>query len=103
MRNIDRRVAAAEQTARAKFRSFQIIRVTGGLPGPIRCAKANGLHWQRLPEEPMEAFEKRVIEAAESAKSKTVVIGALCPCAWRAPGSFAAYLAGPDFRQPDEA
>lgn len=102
MRNIDRRLAVAEQTAKSKVRKFHIIRATGGLPGPIRCAKANGLHWQWLPEETMEVFEKRVIEAAESAKSKTVVIGGLCGCAWTAPGSFAAYLAGPDFREPDE-
>jgi hypothetical protein len=102
MRNIDRRVAAAERTARSKFRSLDIIKATGGLPGAIRCARAGALHWERLPGEPMEVFEKRIIEAAVSAKSKTVLIGGLCPCAWRAPGSFEAYLAGPDFQQPDE-
>ena len=101
MRTIDRRLDAAEQTARAKFRGFHIIRVTGGLPGPIRCATANGLHWERLSDEPIEVFEKRVIEAAESAKSKTVVIGGLCGCAWTAPGSFEAYLAGPEFHPPE--
>jgi hypothetical protein len=103
MRNIDRRLAAAERVARSKVRTFHVVRATGGLPGAIRCARANGLHWERPPEEPMEVFEKRVIEAAASAKSKTLVIGGLCPCAWRTPGSFEAYLAGPDFRQPDEA
>jgi len=50
----------------------------------------------------MDVFEKRVIEAAESVKSKTVVIGGLCGCAWKTSANFEAYLAGPDFREPDE-
>jgi hypothetical protein len=103
MRNIDRRLAAAEQTAKSKVRKFQIFRVTGGLPGPIRCARAGALHWERLPAESMESFEERIVEAAVSAKSKTVVIGGLCPCAWRTPESFEAYLNGPDFQLPDQA
>ena len=102
MRNIDRRLAAAERTARSKFRTLDVIKVTGGLPGETRCARAGALHWERLPAESMESFEGRIIEAAVIAKSKTLVIGGLCPCAWREPGSFEAYLAGPDFQQPDE-
>jgi hypothetical protein len=30
----------------------------------LRCASANGLHWARLSEEPMEEFEAGVIAAA---------------------------------------
>jgi hypothetical protein len=97
-RAIDRRLVAVEQAAISKAPEFRIIRVTGGLPGPIRCAHADGLHWQRLPDEPTEVFEKRIIALAQSAQSKTVIFGGLCPCAWQEPGSFEKYLAGPDFR-----
>jgi hypothetical protein len=101
-RAINRRVTAAEQEARSRAPVFRIIRMRGGLPGPIRCASADGSHWQRLADEPIEVFEKRIIAAAESAKSKTLVIGGLCGCAWKTPASFKAYLGGPDFRQFDE-
>jgi len=49
----------------------------------------------------MEMFEKRITTAAIDAKSKTLVIGGLCACAWKTPGSFEAYLAGPDFQLAD--
>jgi len=96
-RAIDRRLAAAEQAAMAKAPVFHVIRLKGGLPG-LRCAVADGLHWERLSDEPIEIFEERVIAAAEKAKAKTVVFGGLCGCAWQEPGSFEKYLAGPDFR-----
>jgi hypothetical protein len=101
-RAIDRRLAAAEETAKSKAPKFQIIRVSGGLPGATRCAKVDSVHFERLPEEAVDVFENRLMAFAEKAKAKTLVIGSLCGCAWKAPGSFEAYLAGPDFRLFDE-
>jgi hypothetical protein len=52
----------------------------------------------------MEEFEKRTIAAAKAAGVKNVVIGGLCDCYWKEPGSFVAYLNGPDFPEvpPEE-
>jgi len=97
-RAIDRRLAAAEEAAKSKAPKLLVITARGGLPGPIRCTTVDGVHWQRLPDEPMEVFKKRIIAAAESAKSETVIFGGLCACAWREPGAFERYLKGPDFR-----
>jgi hypothetical protein len=99
---LNRRVAAAEQAAISKAPAFRIIRVQGGLPGPVRCAQMDGVHCQRLPDESVEIFETRVIAAAESAKSKSVIFGGLCGCGWKEPGSFDAYLKGRDFQLIDE-
>ena len=97
-RAIDRRLAAAEQVARTQAPKFCIVRVRGGLPGEVRCAKIDGVHCERLPDETAELFEEQILATARSTKAKTVLFGGLCPCAWTAPGSFEEYLKGPDFR-----
>ena len=100
-RALDRRLLAAEKAAQSKAPKFQIIRVTGGLPGPVRCAKIDGEHRQRLSGETVEQFEERLFAAAKDAKAKTLVIGgALCGCAWRTAQDFEAHLGG--FRPCDD-
>jgi hypothetical protein len=98
-RRIERRLRAAESRAKRKKKRDdpRVIRVEGGLPGPVRCARSNGLHWERVSEEAMEDFEKRVFAAAKAAGAKNLVIGGLCGCHWKEPGSFEAYLNGLDF------
>jgi hypothetical protein len=52
----------------------------------------------------MEDFETRIFAAAKAAEVKNVVIGGLCDCYWKEPGSFEAYLNGPEFSEvpPEE-
>jgi hypothetical protein len=102
---IESRLRAAERkTKRKRNNVLHVVRMEGGLPGWIRCASANGLHWERLCEESMEEFEARVIAAANADGVKNVVIGGLCDCHWKEPGNFEAYLNGPDFPEvpPEE-
>ena len=96
-KTIERRLAVAEQRLVPKQIALHVIHIDGGLPGPIRCASAEGLHWPRLADEAMEVFEERVISASKAAHAKTVVFGGLCLCAWPDEASFQAYLNGPDF------
>ena len=92
---IDRRLAVAEEAANARAVKLQIIRVTGGLPGPLRCGKIDGVHRKRLPEETPEQFEKRLLTEANNTKAKLLVIGgALCGCAWETSRDFEGFLAG---------
>jgi len=70
-KKIESRLRAAERKTKRKRKDvLHVVRVEGGLPGPIRCASANGLHWERFSEEPMEEFDARVIAAAEAAGVK---------------------------------
>jgi hypothetical protein len=104
-KKIEGRLRAAErQVKRKKKDVLHVVRMEGGLPGPLRCASANGLHWERLSEEAVEDFETRIIAAAKTAGVKNLVIGGLCDCYWKEPGSFEAYLNGPDFPEvpPEE-
>jgi len=72
-----RRLAAAERELKPKEKSFRIIRVIGGLPGPVRYAGFGGLNWQRAINEPLDSFEGRVIAEAKTAGLSSVVIGGL--------------------------
>jgi hypothetical protein len=103
-RKIKSRLRSAERLVRPKKDVLHVVRTEGGLPGPIRCASTNGLHWERLSEETMEDFETRIFAAAKAAEVKNVVIGGLCDCYWKEPGSFEAYLNGPEFSEvpPEE-
>jgi len=101
-RAIDRRLVRAEEAAKSTAPKFLIIRVRGGLAGPVRCATIDGVHWKRLLDETVEQFEDRLLAAATATKAKTIVIGGpLCGCAWPTSEDFAAYLAGPDFARFD--
>ena len=105
-KKLERRLRAVERlTKRKKKGGPSVIRIEGGLPGPLRCARTNGQHWERVSEEAIEDFEKRVIAAAAAAGAKNLVIGGLCGCHWKEPGSFEAYLNGPDFSEvpPEES
>jgi hypothetical protein len=104
-KKIESRLRAAERKTKRKDKGvLHVVRVGGGLPGQIRCASANGLHWDRLSEEAVEDFETRIIAAARATGVKNLVIGGLCSCHWKEPGSFEAYLNGPDFPEvpPEE-
>jgi len=96
-KKIERRLAQAEQRLRSRSPAMHIIHIVGGLPGPIRCASAGGLHWPRAPDEPMEVFENRVISEANAVRASTVAFGGMCMCAWPDEASFQAYLDGPEF------
>ena len=97
-KRLERRLRAIERlTKRKKKGGPNVIRIEGGLPGPLRCASSHGLHWERLSNEAEEHFEARVIAAATSVGAKNLVIGGLCLCSWKEPGSFESYLNGPDF------
>jgi hypothetical protein len=73
------RIAALE----ARFRrmhgpSFQLMIVTGCLPGPPpRWAYVDDLRWQREPEEDLEAFAERAVALAREAGKRALTIGGL--------------------------
>jgi hypothetical protein len=96
-KKIERRLANAERLLRKKHTNMFVIHIDGGLPGPIRCASAGGVHWPRAPDEPMEVFESRVIAEAKAFRASTVVFGGMCLCAWKDEASYQAYLNDPDF------
>jgi hypothetical protein len=96
-KQIERRLALAEQRLRSGHPAMVIIHFNSGLPGALRCASTEGMHWARLPDEAMEVFEERVVSAARVASARTVMFGGLCLCAWKDEASFQAYLNGPDF------
>jgi len=79
---IERRLAAAERRLKPTRPDFQVIRVSGGLPGPVRFAAGGGMHWVRAEDESMEAFGERVIAEAKSGRAKFVVIGGLPKASW---------------------
>jgi hypothetical protein len=56
------------------------------------------------PKKQWRSFETRIIAAAKAARVKNVMIGGLCSCYWKEPGSFEAYINGPDFPEvpPEE-
>ena len=91
MRNqIERRLADVERRLRSKHARMHVIVVEGGFSsGPIRCASAEGSHWQRLPDERQDLFEARVVAAAKVLRARTVVFG-LCDCAWKDEANFEA-------------
>ena len=89
-KNIERRLATAAQRLRSKHTEISVIHVEGGFcAGPIRCASAEGSHWQRLPDERQDLFEARVVAAAKVLRARTVVFG-LCDCAWKDEANFEA-------------
>jgi hypothetical protein len=96
------RVTAAEASARAAAPKLFVTKIQGGLPGPIRCGKIDGVHMARLPEESVNVFEERILAAAKNAKAASVVFGGLCGCAWQTKADFEANLKNPDFRRFDE-
>jgi hypothetical protein len=93
-KTIDRRLGEAEQRLKKRSTNMSVVRVEGGLPGPIRCASAEGFHWAWLPDEALDVFEQRAIAAATAVRAKTLMFGGLCGCAWNNHASFQAYLDG---------
>jgi hypothetical protein len=78
-KSIERRLAAAERRIKPRHTDFTIIRLIGGLPVPVRWAEGGGLRWTRPIDEPLDAFEARVISDARAAGAKFVAIGGLPP------------------------
>jgi hypothetical protein len=80
-RKIKARLAAVERKLNAKRhptdKTFRILLVEGGLPGPINWAYAGTLRWKREPSEYLEAFAKRAAGAAHAAGEMSLTIGGL--------------------------
>jgi hypothetical protein len=56
---------------------FRILRVTGGLPGPINWAYAGSHRWKREAEEELEAFCERAARAAKAEGETSLNVGGL--------------------------
>ncbi len=76
-RDLERRLSRLEETLILP-RSCTVIRVGGGVPGEeLAYAFAGVLRLRRGSYEPLDIFERRVIDAAEEAGVAFVVIGGL--------------------------
>lgn len=76
-RNLERRLERLESVMRGPWKCT-VVRIRGGLPDQDDCrASAGELRFQREPCESREAFEDRVLEAAEEAGKPCVVFGGL--------------------------
>ena len=77
---LERRLKALETKMNSGHSSpgtFRILRVEGGLPGPINWAYA-GLHrWEREPDEDLEVFVERAARAAYAEGEMSLNVGGL--------------------------
>jgi hypothetical protein len=78
-KNFNERLKAIEQriNARPGAGIFRILRITGGLPGPINFAYAGEHRWDRDDGEEFEAFVRRSADAAIAAGEMAINVGGL--------------------------
>ena len=72
---IERRLNMAHPSSAAQ--PFRILRIEGGLPGPINWAYAGAARWERDDGEELEAFIERTALAALAAGEPSLNIGGL--------------------------
>jgi hypothetical protein len=78
MKNLERRLAAAEQRLTPRSAPPRVIEIRGGLDnGDPTLATAGAKIWERAPDESFTAFRWRVITEATAAAERFVVIGGL--------------------------
>jgi hypothetical protein len=79
MKSIRERIETIEAALRRKPGAgmFVILEITGGLPGPVNFAKADGLTFDRGDEEPLEAFVERAAQEALRNGIMRLVVGGL--------------------------
>jgi hypothetical protein len=80
-RDFQRRLAAVERKLNGDGNGtnppFRILRIEGGLPGPINWSYAGQHQWKREPAEELEAFVERTAQAARAAGETSLIVGGL--------------------------
>jgi hypothetical protein len=79
MKSFEERLRAIEAMLRRKpgAATFQILEISGGLPGPVNFATAGGVTFDRGDEEPLEAFVERAAQEAFRNGIMRLVVGGL--------------------------
>ncbi|MET4752562.1 hypothetical protein [Bradyrhizobium sp. RT11b] len=84
MSDLEKRIAAIEarlnmQRTKDGMPPFRVLRIEGGLPGPINWAYAGKHRWERDADagEELEAFVQRAARAAMAAGETSINIGGL--------------------------
>lgn len=79
--DFERRLRRAEEKLNAmqapEQQPFRILRIEGGLPGPINWAYAGTARWEREGAEELEAFIERTAQAALAAGEASLTVGGL--------------------------
>ena len=82
MSDFEKRLAAIERKLNLQRTPdgtppFRILRIEGGLPGPINWAYAGDARWKRDDGEELEAFIERTAQAALAAGEASLTVGGL--------------------------